>query len=95
MMSVEEYLKSIGINEEPVKSDNDSYVINIINSNQYGRIFSKLERSNDLDPLEDNQVVTEEGSSLVYESESEPFLLSLLADFAGDTYQLVINKLEV
>lgn len=93
-MSVEEYLRSIGINEEPVKGDNNSYIVNIINSNQYGRIFSKLEKSNDLDPLEDNQVVTEEGSSLVYESESEPFLLSLLADFTGDTYQLVINRLE-
>ena len=93
-MGIKEYLKSIGIQKEVYKSENGSYIIDILNSNEYGKIFGLLEKSNDLDPLEDNQVITEQGSSLVYESISEPYLLSLLADFSGDKYQLIINVLE-
>lgn len=91
-MSVEEYLKSIGISKEVEQGTDDSYVVSIINSNEFGKIFSKLENAEDLDPLEDNQVVTEQGSSLVYESISEPYILNLIADFDNDVYQLVINE---
>lgn len=91
-MSVEEYLESIGISKEVEQGDNNSYVVSIMNSNEFGKIFSKLENAEDLDPLEDNQVVTEQGSSLVYESISEPYILNLIADFDSDVYQLVINE---
>lgn len=90
-MSVEEYLKSIGISKEVEQGTDDSYIISIMNSNEFGKIFSKLENAEDLDPLEDNQVVTEQGSSLVYESISEPYMLNLIADFDGDVYSLIIN----
>ena len=91
-MSIQEYLKSIGISEEAEQGDDNSYVVSIMNSNEFGKIFSKLENAEDLDPLEDNQVVTEQGSSLVYESISEPYMLNLIADFDNDVYQLVINE---
>jgi hypothetical protein len=90
-MSIQEYLKSIGISEEAEQGDDNSYVVSIMNSNEFGKIFSKLENAEDLDPLEDNQVVTEQGSSLVYESISEPYMLNLIADFDGDVYSLIIN----
>lgn len=92
-MEIEEYLKSIGIDNQFEQGDDNSYVISIMNSNEFGKIFSKLENSDDLEPLEDNQVVTEQGSSLVYESISEPYMLNLIADFDNDIYQLVINKI--
>lgn len=91
-MSVQEYLKSIGISKESEQGDDNSWVVPIMNSNEFGKIFSKLESAEDLDPLEDNQVVTEQGSSLVYESISEPYMLNLIADFDNDIYQLVINE---
>lgn len=91
-MSIQEYLKSIGISKEAEQGDDNSYVVSIMNSNEFGKIFSKLENAEDLDPLEDNQVVTEQGSSLVYESISEPYMLNLIADFDADVYQLVINE---
>ena len=93
-MDINQYLKSIGIDKEPVESDSGSFVIDLLNSQEYGKMFSKLEKSEDLDILEDNQVIIEEGSSLVYESISQPILISLLADFEGDKYQIVINNIE-
>lgn len=92
-MEIEEYLKSIGIDNQFEQGDDNSYIVSIMNSTEFGKIFSKLENSEDLDPLEDNQVVTEQGSSLVYESISEPYILNLIADFDADVYQLVINEI--
>lgn len=94
-MNVQEYLKSIGLNLEVNKGvDENAYVADILTSDDYGKVFSKLENSDDLDLMYDNQVLTEEGSSLVYESLSEPYLLNLIADFTGDVYQLIINVIE-
>lgn len=92
-MGVDEYLQSININKEPIEGE-DGYIIDILNSAEYGKIFSRLEDSDDLEILEDNQVVTEQGSSLVYESLSQPYLLTLIADFDGDKYELVINEIK-
>lgn len=93
-MQIEEYIKSLGIDKELEKGESNSYIIPLMNSNEFGKIFTKLEKAEDLDPLEDNQVVTEQGSSLVYESSSQPYILNLIADFDGDVYQLVINEIE-
>ena len=93
-MTEKEYLESIGITKTGAIGDDSSYVIDITDSNEYGKIFTILEKEDDLDPLEDNQVVTEQGSSLMYESMSEPYLLNLIADFDGDVYQLVVNRIE-
>lgn len=92
-MSVEEYIKGLGIDKD-IEETEDGYIINLMNSNEFGKMFTKLEKSDDLDPLEDNQVVTEQGSSLMYESKSESYILNLIADFEGDVYQLVINNIE-
>ena len=93
-MTEQEYLRQLNISNEGEKSQDGSYVITLLDSDEYGKIFSRLEKSDDLDPLEDNQVVTEQGSSLMYESLSEPYLLNLIADFDGDVYQLVVTKIE-
>lgn len=96
-MTEQEYLKKIGINKTVNKGTSDSYIVDISNSDEYGKIYSILDKAVDkeeLDMLEDNQVVTEQGSSLMYESETEPYILNLIADFDGDVYQLVINKIE-
>ena len=93
-MDVKSYLRSIGITQEGNIGDDNAYVIDLVDSDDYGKMFSRLERVKDLDLLEDNQVITEQGSSLMYESESEPYLLNLIADFDGDVYQLVVNEIK-
>ena len=40
-----ELLKQIGIDAEPVKGENGSYNNDIEESNEYGRYFSKLDKS--------------------------------------------------
>lgn len=88
----EELLDRLDISERG-KLSNDRYVITLVDSDDYGRIFSKLDKSNILDIIEENQVVTEQGSSLMYGDDEEKFLLNLIADFDSDQYQLVLDKI--
>ena len=92
-MEFKEYLESIGIDKQG-EYNNDGYVVPLIDSNDYGKVFSILEKSDDLDILEDNQVITDEGSSLMYESISEPFLLNLIADWEANIYQLIVIDID-
>ena len=91
-MNEQEYLKQLNINKSGEYSD-DAYVVDLLDSTEYGKVFSILDRFDDLDIMQDNQVVTTEGSSLTYESLSQPYLLSLLADWEGNVYQLVVSKI--
>ena len=91
-MNEQEYLKQLNINKSGEYSD-DAYIVDLLDSTEYGKVFSILDRSDDLDIMQDNQVVTTEGSSLTYESLSQPYLLSLLADWEGNVYQLVVSKI--
>lgn len=93
-MSKREYLKSIGITKSGNVGKDNAYIVDLANSDEYGKIFSTLEKADDLDIMYDNQVITEQGSSLMYESVSEPFILNLIADFDGDIYQLIVNRIE-
>ena len=71
-MGFEEYLKSIGISNSGTIGDDGSYVIQLNTSNEFGKMFTKLDSVDDMEQLEDNQVITEQGSSLMYQSSSEP-----------------------
>lgn len=96
-MTEQELLKEIGINKQVTKSKNGSYLVDLMNSDEYGKIYSTLDKAVDsgvIDILEENQVVTEQGSSLMYEAVDEPYILNLIADFDGDVYQLIINRIE-
>lgn len=92
-MNVQDYLKSIGISKYGQYSENNSYIIDIETSDEFGVIYSKLENSDDLNIMYDNQVVTEQGSSLIYESQSQPFIVNLIADFEGDRYSLIVTEI--
>lgn len=94
MTDVKDYLKKIGLAYQPTKSSNNSYVIDLIDSDDYGKVYSKLENCEDLEPLQDNQVLTEKGGSTTYESITEPYIFTLIADWDGDIYQLVINTID-
>ncbi len=91
-MSVEELLNKLNINLTGNQSKN-SYIIDIPNSDEYGRIYSKLDKSDIVEEYEENQMITEQGSSLMYEVIDEDYIINLIADFDSDRYQLIINNI--
>ena len=91
-MSIEELLNKLNINLTGNQSKN-SYIIDIPNSDEYGRIYSKLAKSDIVEEYEENQMITEQGSSLMYEVIDEDYIINLIADFDSDRYQLIINNI--
>lgn len=91
-MDINELLQELNINKEYEKIDNRTYSITIDNSNEFGKIFTKLDNSNIIESLEDSQLVTNEGTSLIYENEE--YLLTLQANFENDIYNLIITDEE-
>lgn len=91
-MSIEELLNKLNINLTGNQSKN-SYIIDIPNSDEYGRIYSKLDKSDIVEEYEENQMITEQGSSLMYEVIDEDYIINLIADFDSDRYQLIINNI--
>lgn len=85
-----ELLKQIGINAEPVKGENGSYNIDIEDSNEYGRYFSKLDKSDLVEEEQDASSVNFENSSIQFTNDK--YTLTLIADFENDTYSLNIRE---
>lgn len=85
-----ELLKQIGIDAEPVKGENGSYNIDIEDSNEYGRYFSKLDKSDLVEEEQDASSVNFENSSIQFTNDD--YTLTLIADFENDTYSLNIRE---
>lgn len=85
-----ELLKQLGIDAEPVKGEGGSYNIDIEDSNEYGRYFSKLDKSDLVEEEQDASSVNFENSSIQFTNDK--YTLTLLADFENDTYSLNIRE---
>lgn len=89
---MEEFLKELGIQGTPQRTDDNTYVLDIEGSDNYGRIYSRLDRSELVEEDEASSQLTLDTSSLRYENDE--YQLTLLADFNEDKYQLIIQKIE-
>lgn len=89
---MEEFLKELGIQGTPQRTDDNTYVLDIEGSDNYGRIYSRLDRSDLIEEDEASSQLTMDTSSLRYENDE--YQLTLLADFNEDKYQLIIQKIE-
>lgn len=87
-----ELLSKIGINRDGTYSNNGSYIVDLKDSNDFGRIYSKLENSDDLELQEDTLLLTIHNSNIEYRYEDE-FQLVLKADWDNDSYELVVSEL--
>lgn len=87
---MEEFLKKLGIQGTLKKSSNNSMVLDIEGSDNYGRIFSRLDRSDLLEEDEDSSQLTADTASIQYLSDQ--YKITLLADFTTDEYKLVIKE---
>lgn len=86
---MEELLKQIGIEPNLTKSDEGSYIMDISDSTEYGKIYSKLDRSDLVQEEALSSQVTYDTSSIQYTADK--YIITLLADFKQDEYKLTIR----
>lgn len=91
-MSVEELLQELGLDLIGSYSDDGSYVVDLADSEEFGKVYSTLEDSELVRLLEDSTTLTEHNGSIQYEYE-DLFMLTLISDFDSDIYKLVIREI--
>lgn len=87
---MEEFLKELGINKEPIESEDGVLVIDIANSDEYAKYYSLLEKSDLVEEDQYSSQITLEASSIQYVNDD--FTITLLSNLEADTYQLTIKE---
>ena len=94
-MTLEQLLRELNIHIIGSYTNKNTYVIDLEDSNEYGRIYSLLERSDLLELINDTSFLNSENGSMEYRYEDEEgtiIQLSLIANWDNDEYKLVVMK---
>lgn len=86
---MEEFLSSIGI-EGQLQKSSSSYVLDIGNSDEYGRIYSLLDNSDEVEEDPESSQVTLDYASVQFFNDR--FTIQLIANFEADEYRLTIKE---
>ena len=89
---MDEVLKKLGISLDGEFSKDGSYIVDIYNSDEFGRVYSVLEKNDDVEELYSNSLLTIHNSSISYLYDN--YQITLIADFEQDLYKLVISEYE-
>lgn len=91
-MTIKDVLIELGINKNGTYSRDGSFVIDLEeDSNEFGKIYSILDKNPDVEYMESNSLLTIDNSSLYYKYKN--FQINILADFNNDEYKVVIARL--
>lgn len=94
-MGAKEFATKLGIKSQgKYDQDNNSFIINLSDSDAYGYAYTKFENSDLLDEIQESSKVNENTSNLQFEAIDEPFIVGLYADFDNDIYQITITRKE-
>ena len=89
---VEDALKELGIPFDGEFSKDGSYVVDLFDSDQFGKVYSILDRNNDVENLDDSSTLTVHNANVSYLYGDYQF--NLIADFDQNLYKLVIVEYE-
>ena len=89
---MKDILKKIGITEAGYFSEDNNYIIDFENSNQFNKAFSRLEKSDLVEENEDSSVIDLNVSNVLYVNDDYSF--NLIAEFEQDVYRLVVSELK-
>lgn len=88
---MEEFLKELGITKQGRKNENGFYVIDIDDSDEFGKIFSRLDKSDLVDEDEESSSITLDSANITYLGDD--YTITLMGDFENDTdYKLVMRE---
>lgn len=87
---MEEYLKSIGITGDFVTSDDGCITLDLKGSEDFMRVYSKLDKEESIYEDEDSTQITYEASSIQFVNDD--YTITLLGDLENNTYKLVMRE---
>lgn len=87
---MELFLKKLGITQEGEYTDDNNYVIELDDDDEYARIYSLLDKSNELEEDDDASQLTQDNSSIQYINDK--YTITLLADYDSEQYALICRE---
>ena len=87
---MKEFLRNLGITQQGNVDNDGNYVIDLESDKEFNKVFSILDKSEELDENDEMSVANIEVSNIMYESDD--FTINLIADFAQNIYKLVIQE---
>lgn len=90
-MTIDELLKKLRIEKEPIENSNGSYTIDLDDSNDYTRFYSRIINSNLFDEDDESSQVGIETSSIQFINDD--FTLTLLGNWEVNEYKLIIRNM--
>ena len=92
MLDVKDILNELKIPYEGTYGKNDSYIIDLANDQEWGKVYSILESNEDIEEQEESTLLTVHNANLIYEYKNWQFVLS--ADFDNnDNYRLTVKEI--
>lgn len=89
---MESVLRELDIYLEGSYSKDGSYVIDIYDSDDFGRIYSLLDNNKNVEELDDSSLLNQHSANISYLYDD--YQLTLVADFDEDLYKLVVTEYE-
>lgn len=86
-----DFMRRVGINKAGYYANDGSYVIDIDDSDEFGKMYSILDNSSELDDMTENSLLSVFTVSIQYISDD--YQVSLLQDFEEDSYKIVVTKI--
>lgn len=91
-MEVKEFLEKIGISRNPNQSGSRTYVVDIDDSDEFGKFYSLLEKSNLVELDDESSQITSDTMNVQFESDD--FIITMLGDMVADKYKMTIKTLK-
>lgn len=88
-MDVKEFAKEIGLEQDGYQ-DGVKYIIELVDSNEFSRVYTLLDKSELLDIQEDATLLTDKVGELIYLSDD--YDVKLVGNFISDIYRVVITE---
>ena len=90
---MEEFAKELGITFEGELENENKYVVQLADSDEYSKVYTILDKSDLVDLDTSSTLVTDKVSELKYVG--DVYTVKLAANFVDDIYRVVITKEEL
>lgn len=92
-MAAETVLKNLGLHYAGTYTDDGSFVVDLDGDRDFGKVYSILDDAESLDYQEDSSTLTADNANLNYIYGEDEYLITLMADFENDHYQLTLTEI--
>lgn len=92
-MAAETILKRLGINRTGTYTEDGAFVVDLATDSDFGKVYSALDNAEELDYQEENSTLTADNANLNYIYGEDQYLITLMADFEHDHYQLTLTEI--